>query len=297
MDDELQGVMLDWQVSDVHSPQTYDRMTETVHRFAARLAAQGVATFTEVTHQQAASFVLAPTSGGRPPQVHTQHARRTAVRTLYRTLRHLNFADGDPTLDLVLPPRGLRVARPLTDEEVTLSRASAQAMPGRRGGMRATAWALGEAGAVSSEITAVRIGDLNDPDHPQRVNLPGTRRLRPRRVGLTPWAHQVLAHRVTALRRAGRGDPGTLLAYGGATPPGGAKAQAAVCNALRDVLNSAGLAGEADVRPSSLRHWVGRSAFDDGAPIQHVAHLLGHRSLDATAEDIALDWAQEADHR
>jgi len=134
MDDELQGVMLDWQVSDLHSPQTYDRMTETVHRFAARLAAQGVATFIEVTHQQAASFVLAPTSGGCPPQVHTQHAGRTAVRTLYRTLRHLNFADGDPTLDLGLPSCGLRVARPLTDEEVTLSRASAQAMPGRRGG-------------------------------------------------------------------------------------------------------------------------------------------------------------------
>ncbi|GIG27012.1 hypothetical protein [Cellulomonas denverensis] len=84
----------------------------------------------------------------------TQHARRTVVRTLYKTLRRLDHPVGDPTLDLVLPPRGLRVARPMTDDKVTLARASAQAMPGRRGWMRATAWALGEAGAVSSEITA-----------------------------------------------------------------------------------------------------------------------------------------------
>jgi integrase/recombinase XerC len=297
MDDELDAVMLIWQVSDLHSEQTYLRMTETVNRFSARLAAQGISTFTTVTPEQAAGFVLAPLADGRTPEVHTQHARRTAVRTLYKTLRRVGYDVGDPTLDLVLAPRGLRVARPLTADEVTLCRASAQAMPGRGGWMRATAWALGEAGAVSSEITAVRVGDLNDPDHPQSVQLPGTRRLRARRADLTPWANQVLAHRVALLRRVGRADAATLLAYGGATPPGGAKAQATVCNALRDVLNSAGLAGEPDVRPSSLRHWVGRTAFDAGAPIQDVARLLGHRSLDATAEDVALDWDQEADNR
>jgi integrase/recombinase XerC len=297
MQDELEGVMLQWQISEVHSPQTYARMTETVHRFAARLAAQGIGTFAAVTAEHAAAFVLAPTSEGRRPEVNTEHARRTAVRTLYKTLRRLDHPVGDPTLDLVLPPRGLKVARPLTDDEVTLARASAQAMPGRRGWMRATAWALGEAGAVSSEITAVRVSDLNDPDNPQHVHLPGTRRLRPCRVELTPWAHQVIAYRVMTLRRAGRGGPGTLLTYGGATPPGGAKAQATVCNALRDVLNSAGLSGESDVRPSSLRHWVGRRAFDAGAPIEQVATLLGHRSPGSTAEDLALDWAKEADHR
>jgi hypothetical protein len=44
------------------------------------------------------------------------------------------------------------------------------------------------------------------------------------------------------------------------------------------------------VRPSSLRHWAGRTAYDAGSPIEAVARLLGHRSLDATAEDIALTW-------
>jgi integrase/recombinase XerC len=297
LDAELFSVIMMWEVSEAHSAQTYQRMTETVNRFVARLSAQSVRSFAEVTAEQARAFVLAPSSEGRAPEVNTQHARRTALRTLYATLRRLQYAVSDPTLDLVLAPRGVRVARPLTEDEVTLCRAAAQAVRGRRGTMRATAWALGETGALSSEITAVRIKDLDSVTNPWRVWLPGTRRARARWGELNTWANLVLAGRVLALRGAGRSDPDTLLAYGGSTPPGGAKAQATVCNALRDVLQSAGLGAETDVRPSSLRHWVGRTAFDAGAPIEQVARLLGHRSLDATAQDIALDWDPEADHR
>ncbi|MFB9954984.1 hypothetical protein [Cellulomonas denverensis] len=64
MQDELEGVMLQWQISEVHSSQTYARMTEIVHRFASRLAAQGVGTFAAVTAEHAAAFVLAPTGEG-----------------------------------------------------------------------------------------------------------------------------------------------------------------------------------------------------------------------------------------
>jgi hypothetical protein len=66
--------------------------------------------------------------------------------------------------------------------------------------------------------------------------------------------------------------------------------QAGVCNALGAVLDLAGLGGEADVRPASLRHWAGLELFDAGTPIQEVARRLGARSLDAAAEDIALHW-------
>lgn len=288
-DEELAIAARWWDRERTHSEQSLVRMTETVTRFAGRLAAQGVGSFTQATPALAAGFVLAPVADGSLPEVNTQHARRTAVRVLYRALRANGLDVGDPTLDLVLAPRGGRVARPLTSDEVTLCRASALASLRANAAMRATAWALGEAGAVSGEITAVRVADLDDTREPHWVALAGTARVRPRRVEVTEWGSLILARRALQLASRDLG-PDALLAYGGAAPVGGAKAQASVCNALRSVLDSAGLASEPDVRPASLRHWAGRSAYDAGASIEQVANTLGHRSLDATAEDIALDW-------
>jgi len=282
-------VLTRWQTSRVHTEQTLARMSETVQRFISRLAAQGVTGLGEVTQRHVAAFVAAATTDGSAPELATQHARRTSVRTFYRTLRELGIQAGDPTMDLRLPPRGVLVARPLTDDEVALGRVSAQVGPGARSQMQAVAWALAEATAVSSEITAITIADLDNPAAPCRVRLPGTRRHDPRQGQLSAWGAGVLTHRVAALAGAG-GSGATLLAYGGAAPPGGAKAQASVCNALRAVLDTAGLAAESDVRPGSLRHWAGRRAYDDGASIEAVARMLGHRSLDAAAEDIALTW-------
>jgi site-specific recombinase XerD len=276
-----------WAASAQHTKQTRLRMSETVTRFAARATATGVPTLESVTLDDVRGFVSAPTRQGAPPEVATQHARRTALRTMFRTARTLGLVAGDPTLDLTLTPRGSLAARPLSDDEVTLCRASAQMLHGNVVTVRATAWALGEAGAVSSEITGVRILDLDLAA--ARVCLPGTRRHDPRVAPLTPWARLILGRRVEELRSIGAPES-ALVAYGGSAPSGGAKAQAAVCNALREVLDAAGLLTEPDLRPASLRNWVGRSAYEAGCSVEEVAMLLGHRSLDATAEDIALTW-------
>jgi len=295
LDSALRLVLDRWVTDGAHSQQTLARMSETVSRFTTRLAAADVPSFSAVTPGQARGFVTAVTVAGTAPEVATQHARRTAVRTLYRTLRALGVRAGDPTLDLVLPPRGVLAARPLTDDEVTLARASAQMTTGRWAPMRTVAWALGEATAVSSEITTIRVRDLDDVTAPAMVRLPGTRRHTARVATLNRWNARVLADRAAHLLGAGAG-PDALLAYGGAAPPGGAKAQASVCNGLREVLNAAGLGAEADVRPASLRHWAGRRAYDAGQPIEAVATMLGHRSLDAAAEDIALTWRDHPDN-
>ena len=287
--DVQRRVVAAWAAAGAHSEQTLARMGETTHRFARRLRAQGVASFCDVTPAHAQGFIHAPIAGGTAPEIATQHARRTAIRTLYRTLRLLGYPVTDPTLDLALPPRGLTVARPLTDDEVTLCRASAQVVTGRAAWVRVTAWALGEATAVSSEITQVRVSDLDDATRPTTVRLPGTKRHDPRTGALTDWGRRILAARVQHLQEQGAAET-TLLAYGGTAPPGGAKAQASVCNALREVLLAGGLAAEPDIRPTSLRHWAGRTAYDRGLPLHEVALLLGHRSLDATADDIALSW-------
>lgn len=290
---ESAEVLAWWRLNAAHSEQTLLRTAETVRRFRARVTKLGVVSFADVTPGQARDFIFAPTRYGSLPSLATRHARRTALRTLYKTLRDLGIASGDPTLDIALPPRGELAARPLTDDEVTLCRVMAQPGAGEAPMQRCVAWALGEASAVSSEITTITIADLDDPSDPRSVRLPGTRRHEPREAALTSWGARIIASRVAHLNPT---DGPVLLAYGGQAPPGGAKAQASVCNALRSVLDLAGLAHESDVRPASLRHWAGRRAYDAGASIDRVAILLGHRSLDETATDIALDWrgTQEA---
>ncbi len=291
---EVRQVLQVWASSSEHSEQTRTRMSETVTRFARHATARGVRGLSEVRAPDAHAFITAPTRHGREPELTTQHARRTALRTLYRTARGLDLAVGDPTMDVALPPRGCLAARPLSDDEVTLCRASTRAIRGPGASLRATAWALGEATAVSSEITRIRIRDLDDPANPRHVELPGTRRHDPRTASLSAWGAIILAERANALLSVH--GPDALLAYGGQAPPGGAKAQASVCNALRHVLGAAGLLSESDIRPASLRHWAGRSAYAAGTSLEGVARLLGLRSLDAAAQDIALDWRRFPAH-
>ena len=109
-------VLTRWETSRVHTDQTLARMSETVGRFIARLDAQGVTGLGEVTHRHVAAFVASATTDASAPELATQHARRTSVRTFYRTLRELGVTAGDPTMDLRLPPRGVLAARPLTDD-------------------------------------------------------------------------------------------------------------------------------------------------------------------------------------
>jgi integrase/recombinase XerC len=283
------AAVTDWWRREVFgSEQSLARTAETATRYARRLTVLGHTSFATATAQDVADFVHAPTGDGVDPEIATLHARRSAVRALYRALRALGHDVGDPTLDLVLPARGGRTCRPLTDDEVMLARASSRlGQAGARSLRRAAAWALGESGAMSSEISALRVADLDRPHRPSTVALPGTHRADPRTVPPSDWAQRILPRWTTSLPDT-RAD--LLLVYDGAAVPGRAVAQAAVCNALRDVLALAGLGREPGVRPGSLRGWVGRTAYEQGASVPQVAVLLGLRSLDAAADTIALDW-------
>jgi site-specific recombinase XerD len=288
------AVVAHWAASGEFSEQTLARCGETVTRFARRLDTQGVTRPTEVGVEHCRGFVDAATIKGRAPELTTRHARRTALRMLFRTLRELGHPVGDPTLDIHLPARSATTARPLTDPEVVLCRASTRL--GEAGGLtlqRAVSWALAEATAVTSEITAVRIGDLDNPDAPRWVRLAGTRRHDPRLGELTDWGATMVA-RQAALLKERRSTPATLLTYRGNGAPGEAVAQASACNAIGAVLDLAGLAQESDVRPASVRNWAGRRLYDAGMPIERVAQRLGARSLDSAAADIDLSWRDTA---
>ena len=112
-----------------------------------------------VTPEVVTAFVQAPLADGGVPSVPLLHLRRSALRLLFRSLREAGVAVGDPTLDLVLPPRSQLAARPLTDDEVTLCRG--HALWSLVDARRAAAWALAEATCRSVEIARICTHDLD----------------------------------------------------------------------------------------------------------------------------------------
>ncbi|WP_158580760.1 tyrosine-type recombinase/integrase [Cellulomonas rhizosphaerae] len=291
LDDALEQVRAAWLIDDAFSEQTRLRNGETVERFTRRAATQGARSLGDLTPELCRGFLVAPTSEGRRPELTTQHARRAALRMYFRTLRQLELIDWDPTLDLQLQARSSTAARPLTDDEVTLCRfASRLGSAGAISLQRAVCWALAEATAITSEIAQVRINDVDDCENPRWVRLAGTKRSRERRGELTEWGSHVVSRQIQVLVSAGA-PTSTLLTYRGSGVPGQHVAQAAVCNAIAEILKAVDLAGEPDVRPASVRNWTGRRLFDSGMPIEQVAVRMGARSLDTVAEDIALNWS------
>jgi integrase/recombinase XerC len=279
-------VIAAWLEAGAHSPQSLERMGEVAVRFARRLTATGCHDWNEVDEQDCAEFVEARVAGSMP-SVATLHFRRTTIRTIFRTLRDLGIVAGEPTVDLVLPPRTVGGTRPLSDDELTLLRTAALTT-GRDRGRNATILALAEATAITSEIALVHIDDLDNPSDPTALSLPGNRRAEPRTGHLTDWGQGVIARRVRALCDEPEGDG--RLAFTGTTGPEEISGQASVCNALGVLLAAVGLNLEPDVRPASVRYWAGRTLYDSGAPITDVAIALGARSLDAAATAIGLDW-------
>lgn len=291
-----QAVLAAWRSDALMAEQTAARLDQIGARFTARLAAQGVRGWGEVTAWHCQSFVSAANRSGTAASGSTQHLRRSTVRAIFRTLRTLGLVVGDPTLDLALPQRSSRGYRPLTDDEVMVCRASARLGQAGAGSLRrAVAWALGEATATTSEIGAICLADLLDTGPvngsdttPVRVQIPPSRRHAGRIGELTPWGSVVLRRHARELLDAGA-SPDTLLAYSGTGTPGEYHAQASVCTNLTRVLQLAGIDDPA-VRARSLRGWAGQRLYASGLPIEQVAVRLGCSSLDAAAAEIGMTW-------
>jgi integrase/recombinase XerC len=274
-----------WRTDGSFTEQTVARMSEVATRFARRLAAVGVSRHDGVNADVCRSFIDAPTRTGAEPTAATRHFRRTTIRTVFRTGRNLGLVDRDPTLDIDLPPRSGLPARPLTNDEILLCRTATYTT--RASDLRRpTAWALAEATATTAEIPLVRRTHLTPTDTGWRVALPGSRRVDPRTAILTDWGAAVIERRLAELPD----DPDTLLAYTGNADERSTARHAAGCALVAAVLSSCALSPEPDIRPSSVRYWRARAHFDNGARIEEVARLLGHRSLDETAEAIGHSW-------
>ena len=249
-------------------------------RFAIR--GHGVSSLGGVTPAVAAAFVGAPVPGtGELPSVPLMHLRRLALRLLFRAARRADPSLGDPTLDLVLPPRSQLGTRPLTDGEVALCRATSEwSLHDRR---RAAAWALAEATCRTVELGQISRRDV-DLDA-GRVWIHGGKTTADRWGTLSDWGGTQLDLRLRDLPN----DGSALVVYDGAGPP--ETGQISSCIAVRDVLVRAGLGAELGVRPASVAAWAGRRMLESGAGIEEVARRLGMASLDRTVRFIGWEWS------
>lgn len=279
-------VQAEWANQGWLAEQSLARWIDFGDKFIARLTVIGLRDWVDVDAEVCRGFVTAPTRSGTAPRSGTQHTRRAALRAIFRTLRGLGYAVGDPTLDVDLPARTVAVYRPLTDDEIQLGRAASRLGGGSRTLLRAVAWALAEAGAASSEIGRVRLTDLDDPGNPRTVTFAESLRFAARTNALTDWGARVLARHLDH----GDRDPAASLAYAGRDPANSSAylAQASVCAGLARVLDLADLRRDPAVRPRSIRGWAGRTRYDHGANLTEVAAFLGYRSLDGAAAEIGL---------
>lgn len=283
---DVRQTAADWVLSSWSASAEANRVATALGRFEVFCEAGfNAVDLDQITPTIAELFVTASSSDGRPPSVSLQHLRRLSIRLLFRIARSSGHLVGDPTIDLALPPRSTLQTRPLTDSEVLLCRGVSQwSLSDSR---RSAAWALAEATARTSELPRLLVKDL-DLDM-QRVLVHGGKRVGERWGILTSWGVAQLESRLKVIGA----DPDTPLLYRGRDASGAG--QVAAATALQDVLVRAGLAGEADVRASSVAAWAGRRVLDETGRIDAVALALGVRSLDRAARIIAFDWLEVAD--
>lgn len=280
---DLEAVVADLRGSSILSAQSLRRLQPLLEQFGLFVErSAGIGLLADVTPATVGQFVRARTTRERSaPATATMHARRSAVRLLFRTGRRLDLCVSDPTLDVVLPPRSGSQARPLTDDEVALCRsASLHSLDATR---LPAAWALAEATVRSGELAAIRVCDV-DLDR-GRVWITGSARTNQRWGALSDWGRRQVRRRLDAIADA------PLVIYSG---DGSAESrQASSCQAIHETLVRAGLSGEPDVRPVSVAAWAGRDAFERTGRIDDAARVLGVRSLDRAAAIIGWDWSAD----
>jgi integrase len=269
--------------------QTKNQLVSTLNRFATFVERGfGVSTLAEITPDIARAFIAAPPSGGDTdaPTISTRHFRRSALRLLFREARRAGLSDGDPTLDLTLPPRSALGLRPLTDDEVAICRSSAlRSLSETR---LPAAFALAEATARTSELPKIRVEDVRLDEG--SVWLHGGSKTNERWGTMSSWGAEQVARRLRHLEKLPASTPVVYRGEGSSQ-----SAQASACVAIATVLRAAGLGSEPDVRPASIAAWAGAAAFRQGAGIEEVARMVGVRSLDQAARLIGWDWDGEDD--
>jgi hypothetical protein len=249
-------------------PDSLVRYARVMRYFAAFLESRGVTDAAQTAMADVEAFVRIRRGDGELPSLALMHFRRSVLRHLFHGAVDLGVEIRDHTSRMDLAAREARTPPALTDKEIALAEAYACADPEDL--RRPLALALAEATARSSEISKVRVCDVEGT----LVHLLGSARCAPRWVELTDWGVGQVDRRL-----AFSPDPAEALV------PLRSPTSSAASMALLEVLRRAGLSG---AKPMSVVAWRARHELGGGRPLELVASILGTRSLDRAAEIVGL---------
>jgi integrase/recombinase XerD len=231
-----------------------------------------------VEHGDLAAFVasLAAGADGRPPAASTTIQRKVAcLRSFYRHLRREEILDRDPTAELKGPPRGKRLPKVLTRDEVALL--LSQPTGGSPAALRDRALLelMYACGLRASEAVGIRLDELDLDEGVLRANGKGSKErlvpigskavaallayltiARPRLVGLRQETHVFVNQRGQGLTRQG------------------------LYKIVQRHAKSAGLANK--MSPHTLRHTFATHLLAGGCDLRSLQEMLGHADIATT---------------
>jgi len=231
-----------------------------------------------VVHGDLAAYAadLAAGGEGRPPAASTTVQRKvTCLRSFYRHLRREELLDRDPTAELKGPPRGKRLPKVLSRDEVALL------LSQPRGGSptalrdRALLELMYACGLRASEAVGIRLEEVDLDEGVLRANGKGSKeRLvpigskavaallawltlgRPQLVGIREEPHVFVNQRGQGLTRQG------------------------LYKIVQRHAKSAGLADK--MSPHTLRHTFATHLLAGGCDLRSLQEMLGHADIATT---------------
>jgi hypothetical protein len=189
------------------------------------------------------------------PGSHRHHCRRNLLLALCWTTALREGRDG-PRRDEVpqLPRRtNLTQGRPLYDDERLLVRliTTRKVLAGTRHHIGAACGLLTDIGCMPGEATDVHLIDLDNINHPKRVQAPGDRKREHRKLRTDRWQRRMLG--IVASGHQERGLANQPLAYSGhGHDPGSPQAQMSCAESLNNILHRAGLWKDTEVTAVSI---------------------------------------------
>jgi len=259
------------------SRNTLEAYRSDLLQYGSWLAREGREALT-VDHGDLAAFVgeLASGAPGRAPAAATTVQRKVAcLRSFYRHLRREEILDRDPTSELKGPPRGKRLPKVLTRDEVALLLAQPRGTTPAALRDRALLELMYACGLRASEAVDMRLDEIDVEDGVLRANGKGSKER------LVPIGSKALeALRFYLLRGrpqlVGIGEEKRVFV----NQRGQGLTRQGLYKIVQRHARTAGLSDK--MSPHTLRHTFATHLLAGGCDLRSLQEMLGHADIATT---------------